>query len=139
MVSCLRDQTWLCVYCWCQTPKSVVSPRRVITRAQSDRPARRDNTLIMFDPDYNIDATIFSHSHDILLIKSNSKFESRAIAVYVAMSPRYLVASIAVASIPVQENAHASFCRRLSVWNRTAPDQRHLLPVATTKLIMQCV
>ena len=23
----LRDQTWLCVYCWCQTPEGVVSPR----------------------------------------------------------------------------------------------------------------
>ena len=21
-----RDQTWLCVYCWCQTPEGVVSP-----------------------------------------------------------------------------------------------------------------
>ena len=29
----LRDQTWLCVYCWCQTPEGVVSPRRAITRA----------------------------------------------------------------------------------------------------------
>ena len=33
---CLRDQTWLCVYCWCQTPEGVVSPRRAITRAQPD-------------------------------------------------------------------------------------------------------
>ena len=22
-----RDQTWLCVYCWCQTPSAVLSPR----------------------------------------------------------------------------------------------------------------
>ena len=29
-----RDQTWLCVYCWCQTPSGVVSPRRAIARAQ---------------------------------------------------------------------------------------------------------
>ena len=27
----LRDQTWLCVFCWCQTPQVVVSPRRAIT------------------------------------------------------------------------------------------------------------
>ena len=33
---CLRDQTWLCVYCWCQTPEGVVSPRRAITRAQPE-------------------------------------------------------------------------------------------------------
>ena len=31
------------------------------------------------------------------------------------------------------------FCGRLGVWNRTAPDRRHLLPVATMKLIMRCV
>ena len=50
-----------------------------------------------------------------------------------------LVASIAVASTPGGENARVSFCGRLSVWNRTAPDRRHLLPVATMKLIMRCV
>ena len=33
---CLRDQTWLCEYCWCQTPEGVVSPPRAITRAQPD-------------------------------------------------------------------------------------------------------
>ena len=43
-----------------------------------------------------------------------------------------LVACIAVASTPGRENARASLCGRLSVWNRTAPDRRHLLPVATT-------
>ena len=31
------------------------------------------------------------------------------------------------------------FYGRLGVWNRTAPDRRHLLPLATTKFIMQCV
>ena len=36
------------------------------------------------------DATIFSTATNILLIKSNLKFESRATAVSVAMSPRYL-------------------------------------------------
>ena len=49
------------------------------------------------------------------------------------------VASIGVASTPGRENARDSFCGRLSVWNRTTPDLRHLLPVATTKLIMRCV
>ena len=72
---CLRDQTWLCVYCWCQTPEGVVSPRRAITRAQ---------------PDYNMMPPFFSTATNILLIKSNLKFESRATAVSVAMSPRYL-------------------------------------------------
>ena len=32
------------------------------------------------------------------------------------------VASIGVASTPGRENARASFCGRLGVWNRTAPD-----------------
>ena len=45
---------------------------------------------IMFDPDHNMMPPFFPTATDILLIKSNLKFESRAIAVYVAMSPRYL-------------------------------------------------
>ena len=32
------------------------------------------------------------------------------------------VASIGVASTPGRKNARASFCGRLGVWNRTAPD-----------------
>ena len=40
-----RDQTWLCVYCLCQTPEGVVSPRRAITRAQPN-----NTHTIMFDP-----------------------------------------------------------------------------------------
>ena len=49
------------------------------------------------------------------------------------------VANIGVASTPGRENARASFCGRLGVWKRIAPDRRHLLPVAATKLIMRCV
>ena len=44
---------------------------------------------IMFDPDHNM-MPPFSTANNILFIKSNSKFESKAIPVYVAMSPRYL-------------------------------------------------
>ena len=40
---------------------------------------------------------------------------------------------------PVTKMRVQFFCGRLGVWNRTAPDRRHLLPVATTKLIMRCV
>ena len=50
-----------------------------------------------------------------------------------------VVASIAVASTPVTKMLVTFFCGRLGVWNRTAPDRRHLLHVATTKLIMRCV
>ena len=64
----LRDQTGLCVYCWCQTPEGVVSPCRAITRAQ---------------PDYNMMPSFFSTATNILLIKSNLKCESRATAVSV--------------------------------------------------------
>ena len=41
---CLRDQTWLCVYCWCQTPEGVVLPRRAITRAQPEWSPRGETT-----------------------------------------------------------------------------------------------
>ena len=50
------------------------------------------------------------------------------------MSPRYLGGSIAVASTPGHENAPDSFCRILSMWNRTAPDRGHLLPVGTNEV-----
>ena len=40
----LREQTWLCVYCWCQTPEGVVSPHRAITRAQPEWSPRGDTT-----------------------------------------------------------------------------------------------
>ena len=66
----LRDQTWLCVYCWCETPEGVVSPRRSIP-------------IITW-------CHHFSTAINILLIKGNSKFEPRATTVSVAMSPRYL-------------------------------------------------
>ena len=40
--------------------------------------------------DFNMMPQFFSTATNILLIKSNLKFESRATAVSVAMSPRYL-------------------------------------------------
>ena len=43
----------------------------------------------MFDPDYNMMPPLFSTATNILLMNSNLKFESRATAVSVAMSPRY--------------------------------------------------
>ena len=42
------------------------------------------------NPDYNMMSPFFSTATNILLIKSNLKFESRATVVSVAMSPRYL-------------------------------------------------
>ena len=75
-------------------------------------------------------ATIFSTATNILSIKSNLKFESRTTAVFVAMSPRYLGGKYRSRLHPPRRT---SFCGRLSVWNRTVPDRRHLLPVATTK------
>ena len=85
-IACLRDQTWLCVYCWCPTPEGVVSP----VRRQHPREFDTNNThTIMFDPDYNMMPPFFSSATNILLIKSNLKFELRATAVSVAMTPRY--------------------------------------------------
>ena len=81
----------------------------------------------------------FSTATNILLIKGNLKFGSRATAVSVAMSPRYLGGKYRSRLHPGRENARASFYGRLGVWNRAAPDRCHLLPVATSKLIMRCV
>ena len=73
-------------------------------------------------------------------MKSNLKFESRATAVSVAMSPRYRGCKYRSRLYPrSQKCACHFFCGRLGVWNWTAPDRRHLLPMATTKLIMRCV
>ena len=43
---------------------------------------------IIFDPEYNMMPTFFSVATNILLIKSNLKFWSRATTVYVTMPPR---------------------------------------------------
>ena len=48
----LRDQTWLCVYCWCQTPEGVVSPRGETTPEGVWH--QQYTHTIMFDPDYNM-------------------------------------------------------------------------------------
>ena len=89
--------------------------------------------------DYNMMPPFFSTATNILLIKSNLKFESRATAVSVAMSPRYLGGKYRSRLHPRSRKCVCLFCGRLGVWHRTAPDRRHLLPVATTKLIMRCV
>ena len=39
-----RDQTWLCVYYWCQTPEGVVSPLQGITRARQHRASTQITT-----------------------------------------------------------------------------------------------
>ena len=58
---------------------------------QHQREFDNNNThTIMFDPDYNMMPFFISTATNILLIKSDLKFESRASAVSVAMSPRYL-------------------------------------------------
>ena len=38
LLTWLREQTWLCLYCWYQAPSGVVSPRRAITRAHDNAP-----------------------------------------------------------------------------------------------------
>ena len=73
----------------------------------------------------------FSTATNILLIKSNLKFNREQPQPLLPCHHVILVASIAVASTPGRENARASFYGRLSLWNRTAPERRHLFPVAT--------
>ena len=112
------------MYCWCQTPEGVVSPRRAITRAQ---------------PDYNMMPPFF-HSNQYSAHEKQFKvwIESNR-------SLRYHVTTLSWRQVsqspppPVTEMRVLVFCGRLGVWNRTAPDRRYLLPVATTKLIMRCV
>ena len=128
------------MYCWCQTPEGVVSPRRAITRAQPEGAA----WVIALQQSCLIPIITwchhFYHSKNILLMKSNLKFESRATAVSVAMSPRYSGGKYRSRLHPRSRKCACQFfCGRLGVWNRTAPDRRRLLPVATTKLIMRCV
>ena len=62
------------------------------TARQHPREFDTNNThTIMFDPDYNMMPPFFySNQYSLIFIKRNLKFESRATAVYVAMSPRYL-------------------------------------------------
>ena len=129
----LRDQTWLCVY-WAAPSWSPGAVR------QHPREFDTNNThIIMFGPDYNMMTRFFSTDTNILLIKNNLNFESRATAVFVAMSPRYHGGKYRSRLHPRSRKCACLFCGRLSVWNRTAPDRRHLLPVATTMLIMRCV
>ena len=68
-------------------------PRMLSHPAARQHPREFDtnNThTIMFDPDYNMMPPFFSTAINILLIISNLKFESRATAVSVTMSPRCL-------------------------------------------------
>ena len=116
----LRDQTWLCVHCWCQTPEGVVSPRRAITRAQPGA-SRHHTHTIMFDPDYNMMPPFFPQQAIFCSLKAVSSLSSREQSQSPLPCHRVIwVASIGVASTPGRENALASFCGRLGVWNRTA-------------------
>ena len=80
------------MYCWCQTPEGVVSPHRAITRAQTTPEGvwHQQYTHNHVWSRLWYDVIFVSTATNILLIKSNLKFESRATTVSVAMSPRYL-------------------------------------------------
>ena len=147
---CLRDQTWLCVYCWCQTPEGVVSPRRAITRAQPEwSPSRRDNTRGSLTPTIHTQSCLipiitwchhFFHSNQYSAHEKQFKVwieSNRSLRCHVTtLLWRQVLQS---PPPPFTKMPMIVFCGRLGVWNRTAPDRRHLLPVATTKLIMRCV
>ena len=128
----------------------VLSRRRAITRAapswspgtarQHPREFDTNNThTIMFDPDYNMMPPFF-HSNQYsahekqfeVWIESNRSLRCHVTTLLwrqVWQSP----------PPPVKKMHVPVFCGRLDVWNRTAPDRLHLLPVATTKLIMRWV
>ena len=78
--------------------------------------ARRGGTT----RDYNMMPPYFSTVTNILHIKSNLKSESRATAISVAMSPRYLGGKGRCRLHLGRENARTSFFGRLSVWKNCA-------------------
>ena len=93
---------------------------------------RRDNTRGSLTPTIHTQSCLipiitwchhFSTSTNILLLKSNLKFESRATTVSVAMSLRNLGGKYRNRLHPRSQKCSC----RLGVWNRTAPDRRHLL------------
>ena len=95
-------------------------PRDRPARRPRDRPARRDNTRGSLTPTIHAQSCLiptitrchdFSTATNFLLLKNNLKFESRATAVFVAMSPRYLGGKYRSPFHPVRENARASFLR----------------------------
>ena len=117
-------------------------------RSPSDRPAARqhprefdtNNThTIMFDPDYNMMPPFF-HSNQYSAHERQFKVwieSNRSLRCHVTtLSWRQVSQS---PPPPVTKMCMPVCCGRLGMWNRTAPDQHHLLPVATTKLIMRCV
>ena len=134
---------------WVKLPR-VLSRRggRSRGRSPSDRPAARqhprefdtNNThTIMFDPDYNMMPPFF-HSNQYSAHERQFKVwieSNRSLRCHVTtLSWRQVSQS---PPPPVTKMCMPVCCGRLGMWNRTAPDQHHLLPVATTKLIMRCV
>ena len=128
----------------------VLSRRGAITRAAPSwslaatrqHPREFDTNIthtIMFDPDYNMMPPFFPQQPIFCSLKAISSVNREQPQSPLPCHHVISVASIGVASTPGHENARDSFCGRLSVWNRTTPDRRHLLPVATTKLIMRYV
>ena len=79
-----------------------------------------------------------SFSTNILLIKSQLKLRSKAIAVGVAMPPRNLGSKYRCRPHPrLRKCTRQFFYGKQIVLNRTAPERRHR--VATTPSIMWCV
>ena len=113
-------------------------------RSPSDRPAARQHTRELMSTTHTYPwlipiitwCRLFPFvPTNILLIKSKSKFESRAIAVGVAMSPRNLGGKYRCRPHPRgAANVHATvfFLREPERVNRTAPEWRHRLTIVTT-------
>ena len=107
---------------------------------QHPREFDTNNThTIIFDPDHNMMPPIFSQLPLFCSLKTIKSLNREQPQSPLPCYHVILVASVVIAFTPGRENVRAGFCGRLSVWNRTAPDRRHLIPVATTKLIMQWV
>ena len=135
--------------CWHQLP-SVLSRHAGRSRgcSPSDRPAVRQHTeelmstthtypwlipIITWCPSFPFAST------NVLLPKSKLKFELRAIAVGVLMSPRNLGSKYRCRPQPGRESARASFMREAERVNRTAPERRHRLTCLKAEFLWHTV
>ena len=100
---------------------------RVLSRPAARQHPREFDTnnthTIMFDPDYNMMPPIFLQQPILCSLKAIESLNREQPQSPLPCHHVIAVASIGVASTPCRENARDSFCGRLGVWNRTAPDR----------------
>ena len=117
LIGCLRDQTWLCVLLVSNARGCCLVPRRDNTRGSLSPTIYIQSCLI---PIITWCHHIFPQLPIFCSLKSIWSLNREQPQSPLPRHHVILGESIAVAPTPGRENARASFCRRLSVWNRTA-------------------